>query len=104
MDRHIRSCMTKRLLGTLAAIVLAFGLIFPAGTPAASTTVDRDQITKDFIEALTVVEEHYADDVDYPRLSKAAIFGMLQALDPHSHFYDSDEYEAFRTDQQSEYF
>jgi len=96
--------MNKRFLGFVGASVFVVSLFAPIGVPAAATPVSSKQVTDDFIEALTVVESNYASDVDYARLSKAAIGGMLQALDPHSHFYDTDEYEAFQTDQQSQYF
>jgi carboxyl-terminal processing protease len=96
--------MRQRLLGTAAAIVLAAALATPQPAPAAAAAVDQKQITDDFIEALRVVEENYADEVDYPRVAKAAIYGMLRTLDPHSAFYDREEFETFRTDQQSQYY
>jgi carboxyl-terminal processing protease len=96
--------MKKRYLRVVGIFAISLAFLLPAVVPAASTTVDTNQITNDFIEALTVVEANYADEVDYAKLSKAAIFGMLHSLDPHSHYYDREEYEAFQTDQQSQYF
>jgi carboxyl-terminal processing protease len=96
--------MKKRYLNVAIICAISLGLSVPAAVPAASATVDTNQITDDFIEALTIVEANYADEVDYTKLSKAAIFGMLHSLDPHSHYYDREEYEAFQTDQTSQYF
>lgn len=97
--------MKKRFLSTSAAIVLAIGACGLTSAPAASApAVDRDQVTKDFVEALSVVEQHYAGSVDYDRVGKGAIYGMLHTLDPHSNYYDRDEFEAFQTEQQSQYF
>ena len=94
--------MKKRFLAVSLAILVSVVLGAPMAVPAAGP--DRDQVTKDFIEALTVVEAHYAGDVDYPKVSKTAIYGMLRTLDPHSSFYDREEFETFRTEQQSQYF
>jgi carboxyl-terminal processing protease len=96
--------MRKRFFGVSTVAVVALALMVPAPAPAAETPVAREQVTHDFIEALTVVEEHYAGDIDYPRVSKSAIYGMLRTLDPHSNYYDRDEFESFRTEQQSQYF
>lgn len=96
--------MNNRIFGVTAVAFLALALILPVPVPAAGPTVQREQVTRDFIEALTVVEDNYAGDIDYARTSKAAIYGMLRTLDPHSNYYDRDEFEAFRTEQQSQYF
>lgn len=96
--------MNNRTFGVTAVAILALALILPVPVPAAGPTVQREQVTRDFIEALTVVEDNYAGDIDYARTSKAAIYGMLRTLDPHSNYYDRDEFEAFRTEQQSQYF
>ncbi len=63
-------------------------------------------IEKDFSEALKVIERHYVDGskLDYNSAFKSSILGMLRSLDPHSNYYDRDEYEELKTDQRSEYF
>jgi carboxyl-terminal processing protease len=97
--------MRNRVFGVSASALLALALFFPVTVPAAGPAeVAPEQVTKDFIEALTIVEAQYAGDVDYPRVSKAAISSMLRVLDPHSSYYDREEFEAFRTEQQSQYF
>ena len=97
--------MRNRFFGVSAAALLALALVFPVTVPATGPAdVPPEQVTKDFIEALTIVEAQYAGDVDYPRVSKAAISSMLRVLDPHSSYYDREEFELFRTEQQSQYF
>lgn len=96
--------MNRRFLGTLSAAVISAAIAVPAIVPAASQAPTREDVTNDFINALTVVEENYAAEVDYDQVSKSAIHGMLRALDPHSSYYDFDEFEEFKTDQQSQYF
>lgn len=66
----------------------------------------EDKITQDFSEALDIIEKNYASGklVDYNDLTKSSITTMLHTLDPHSNYFDSEEYEDLLTDQQSEYF
>ena len=68
---------------------------------AATAAVERD-----FDEALKVVEQQYVDGrkLDYNDVFKSSIIGMLRSLDPHSNYYDRDEFEELKTDQRSEYF
>ena len=63
-------------------------------------------IEKDFEEALRLVQENYVDGrrLDYSQVFKSSILGMLRSLDPHSSYYDREEYEELKTEQRSEYF
>ncbi|MFN2515568.1 MAG: S41 family peptidase [Pyrinomonadaceae bacterium] len=63
-------------------------------------------IEKDFDEALRVIHENYVagSKLDYNSVFKSSIIGMLRSLDPHSNYYDRDEYDELKTDQRSEYF
>ena len=94
--------MRKKVFGVSGLAILALTLVVPASSPAASPAVQPEQVTRDVIEALTVVEQNYAGDVDFARVGKASIYGMLRTLDPHSNYYDREEFEAFRTEQQSQ--
>jgi carboxyl-terminal processing protease len=68
-----------------------------SGTPA---------VERDFSEALKVIEEQYVDGrkLDYNNVYKSSIIGMLRSLDPHSNYYDRQEFDELKTDQRSEYF
>jgi carboxyl-terminal processing protease len=63
-------------------------------------------IERDFSEALRLIERNYVDGskLDYNSAYKSSILGMLRSLDPHSNYYDRDEYEELKTDQRSEYY
>ena len=63
-------------------------------------------IESDFGEAVKVIQQNYveAKKLDYNAAFKSSIIGMLRSLDPHSNYYDRDEYEELKTDQRSEYF
>jgi carboxyl-terminal processing protease len=63
-------------------------------------------VEQDFAEALTVIQENYVDGkkLDYNSVFKSSIIGMLRSLDPHSNYYDREEFDELKTDQRSEYF
>ncbi len=63
-------------------------------------------IQRDLDEAMRVINENYVDGgkLDYTSVFKSSIIGMLRSLDPHSNYYDREEYEELRNDQRSEYF
>jgi carboxyl-terminal processing protease len=68
---------------------------------AATATLERD-----FQEALKVIQEQYVDGrkLNYNDVYKSSIIGMLRSLDPHSNYYDREEFDEFKTDQRSEYY
>ncbi|HEY5073066.1 MAG TPA: S41 family peptidase [Pyrinomonadaceae bacterium] len=72
----------------------------PRRTPGNTTAVAQD-----FTEALSVVQEHYVDGnkIDFNAVYKSSIMGMLRVLDPHSNYFDREEFEDMKTDQRSEY-
>jgi carboxyl-terminal processing protease len=55
---------------------------------------------------LKVIQEQYVDGrkLDYNDVFKSSIIGMLRSLDPHSNYYDREEFDELKTDQRSEYF
>jgi carboxyl-terminal processing protease len=63
-------------------------------------------VSQDFSDALAVVEQHYIDGnkLDFNNVYKSSITGMLRVLDPHSNYFDREEFEELKTDQRSEYF
>lgn len=70
-----------------------------AGSPTAA-------VEQDFNEALSVIQEHYVDGnkLDFNSVYKSSILGMLRTLDPHSNYFDKEEFDELKTDQRSEYF
>jgi len=78
-----------------------------ASAPVKSTkTVTGENIERDVAEAVSVIESNYISGkkLDYNDLFKSSIDSMLHTLDPHSNYFDSKEFEQFRTDQSSKYF
>ena len=66
----------------------------------------RIEISKDFQEALAIIRKNHVDGekVSHSDLTKASINSMLQMLDPHSNYFDREEYSELLSDQNSEYF
>jgi carboxyl-terminal processing protease len=75
-------------------------------TPRGITNNATAALERDFDEALRVVQEEYVDGkkLDYNNVFKSSIIGMLRSLDPHSNYYDREEFDELKTDQRSEYF
>lgn len=70
----------------------------PSHVLAASVTSDVD-------EALALIKRNHVSGrgIDPNELTKSAINAMLKSLDPHSNYYDADEYDELIGDQKSEY-
>ena len=115
----------KRITAQIALILLIFtlvvpGFVFAQRTPPVSGGTGPNQlpsrrsratpattaIQRDFDEALRLIEEQYVDGrkLDYNDVFKSSIIGMLRSLDPHSNYYDREEFDELKTDQRSEYF
>ena len=65
-----------------------------------------EAVAQDFSEALSVIQEHYIDGnkLELNNVYKSSIGGMLRSLDPHSNYFDKEEFEEMMTDQRSEYY
>lgn len=123
----------KRISTHVVFIVLSFTLVLPGfaiaqraqQTPSGSTSAGSTPgsglpgrrptrnaaavtapVERDFEEALKLVQEQYIDGrkLNYNDVFKSSIIGMLRSLDPHSNYYDRDEFEELKTDQRSEYY
>jgi carboxyl-terminal processing protease len=72
----------------------------------ATPGVTSGAITQDFEEALAVIRQNYIDGnkLEYDDVYKSSIFGMLRSLDPHSNYFDRQEFEDMLSDQRSEYY
>jgi carboxyl-terminal processing protease len=74
------------------------------GVRSSGTTILT--IDQDFKEALGVIRQNYIDGnkIDYNNVYKSSMTGMLRTLDPHSSYFDKEEFDELKTDQRSEYF
>src|SRR5689334_23940961 len=128
LDTKLRFAV-KKFSAQVALILLVFTLVVPgfviaqrSQTPAVSggtssnsglpnrratrSTPATAAVQHDFEEALKVIEDEYVDGrkLNYNDVFKSSIIGMLRSLDPHSNYYDREEFDELKTDQRSEYF
>ncbi|HEY1649085.1 MAG TPA: S41 family peptidase [Terracidiphilus sp.] len=108
--------MTPRARRAVFAVILFFSVCAVAGTllqrrVGAQTSEDESQLRdnlKTFTNVYALVEQNYAEPITGDRADAAiydgAIPGMLQVLDPHSHFYDPKAYAKLREDQRGHYY
>ncbi len=78
-----------------AAAVTVLAVVLGAGALIASDV--KYQKLKVLARAITIVRDAYVEDVPYPDLVEAAIGGMLERLDPHSAYFDPEEFKEFRS-------
>ena len=111
--KRIAACFSI-LLVIITLVVPSF--VFSQQRAASSIPADRKNnkaaariavtnLERDFDEALKVIQEQYVGgrQLDYNSVFKSSIIGMLRSLDPHSNYYDRDEFDELKTDQRSEY-
>ena len=108
--------MTPRARRAIFALSVFFAVCAAAGTICergvnAQSSQDESQLRdslKTFTDVYAVVEQNYAEPITGDKADDAmydgAIPGMLQVLDPHSHFYDPKSYARLREDQRGHYY
>jgi carboxyl-terminal processing protease len=74
----------------------------PSRKPAGVT---KETVASDFEAALDIVKKNHADAarLNTERLTNSAIKSMLKMLDPHSNFYDANDYLNLLGEHESEY-
>jgi carboxyl-terminal processing protease len=72
------------------------------GARAAAST--EAAVQRDYDEAVSVVTENYADEIDYEKATQSAIQGMLSTLDPHSSYFTRADFERLRQDHESKFY
>src|ERR1700747_176699 len=81
--------------------------VFGGGRAAAAGAADdaASQSLKSFTKIYDAVEQNFADPVKPDKaIYDGAIPGMLNTLDPHSHFFDPQEYNKQREDMSERYY
>ncbi len=90
--------MFKRTLAIAAGVTLGLGLALVATRTALAWgwfgNRELDQSTDYVREVLKLVNENYVDAKEsaYGQLTKSALHGMVETLDPHSEFLESRDY------------
>lgn len=80
-----------------AAALLLFAVLPAAGQAPPSSTGDLEQALRQFAAVLAAAMEHAAEKPDLDTaFYRGAIPGMLRPLDPHSVFFDRDQFEQLK--------
>src|SRR5580698_9158474 len=99
------SMRARSLLLVLAGFVLGFGVALPSGVLAdrqGNFPADTSrgalpwQEASLFAEVYERIKRDYVDEVNDRALMEKAIRGMVAALDPHSGYLDSEEFDEIR--------
>ena len=104
--------MTRKFIIVAGAIILLATLVggaskhvrrakSPVGTAYYTAS---DDVENDYNEAVGTVSANYAGDIDYEKVTQAAIQGMLSTLDPHSTYFSYAEFRKLREDQDSRFY
>jgi len=103
--------MTPKKRHLLLVVALVMPLTFAGAHPAQrmsgqspDESAARKKIAEDFAEALLTAKDKSAAQIDYDRITKSSISGMLRTLDPHSMYFDRKQWEEFQNDQHSRYY
>ena len=89
------------VLATIAGGVADLAMKRPPTSRGKNEGKVSYDVKEDYKEALRVIGDEYAGDVDYERANQAAIQGMLWTLDPHSMYFPRAEFTKLKEDQDS---
>ena len=89
------------LLSMFVSVVV--GSVMGEETNATDSVANAYQQMELLTEVLLQVKKHYVEERTYSELMEGALKGLLQSLDPHSAFMDSEEYKDMQEDTQGEY-
>jgi len=107
--------MSKKFIIGGGAVILIAALVggtigrsirFRNSVPAKGVVsyTEADDIESDYKEAVEVITDGYAGDIDYEKATQAAIQGMLSTLDPHSMYFPYSEFKKLKEDQDSRFY
>jgi carboxyl-terminal processing protease len=85
--------------------MIAFILFGTASVDAANNRDNEDVYKKMrlFTEVFAKVKDNYVDELSVDELIDAAIKGMLDVADPHTVYFDPDDFEKFTSSTQGEF-
>ncbi|MCR4665854.1 MAG: S41 family peptidase [Desulfovibrio sp.] len=90
------------------ALVLGFFAEAPSvwakKSPTSDGVTDKYASLRRFSQVLDLVEHHYVKEVPQGELINGALRGLLQGLDPHSTFMNSEEYKEMQETTSGEFY
>jgi carboxyl-terminal processing protease len=99
--------MSKSKFGRVAAVAIIIAATLVGGIWGSRAFSQSDtggqRVESAYTEALSVLSDNYVDEIDYGKANEAAIQGMLWTLDPHSNYFNPQEYRRLMQDQESRF-
>jgi len=101
--------MTKYKSLTIVLLVIAFSALVGGlwGRPTQITTFQSEKfnsLLKIYSQVLNISEQQYSDKINLQKSVHASIRGMLRTLDPHSSFFDTQQFSQFRETQRGNFY
>jgi carboxyl-terminal processing protease len=99
----------RRGLVLVVAVLLVSAVLGGVYGPSVRATTasadDYETSVRQFTRVLDVVQANYAEHVDVDKaVYQGAIPGMLRVLDPHSNFFDTQQFALLREDERGKYY
>lgn len=101
--------MQKRLLHTLAVLLVSFNLVVGVRIYRAIGAQEKDESgyasMAVFARAMQLIRQDYVDEkkTSYEELTHAALKGMLASLDPHSQYMEVRDFKGMQDDTNSRF-
>jgi carboxyl-terminal processing protease len=87
----------------IVAATLAGGIFGSRAFTQQSDATGAQSVESAYTEALSVIADNYVEPIDYAKANEAAVQGMLWTLDPHSNYFNPEEYQRLMQDQESRF-
>lgn len=98
---------TYRSWTSVATVIVITSLAGGFWGEPVQATVKSDhtgKLLKTYSQVLSIAEQYYADVMDIEKSVYASIRGMLKTLDPHSTFFNAQQFSQFREDQRGNFY
>ncbi|MEK7689068.1 MAG: S41 family peptidase [Deltaproteobacteria bacterium] len=88
----------KRLIALAGMAVVISIFLWGINHRVSAVSTKAYENIRIFTDAISIVQENYAEEVDPKNLIYGAVKGMLQGLDPHSSFMAPEEYKEMQVE------
>lgn len=107
--RRTGVCYSGAMLKAWCAVLISVGVVLGAGEEAAPKAGSADDSSYQELQilarAMQLIRQDYVDEskVGFQSLTRSALRGMLNDLDPHSQFMEPPDFKSMQEDTKSEF-